>query len=342
MQKKVESINILPELLQIFDSEGTINSDDVQKIVINMLKKKEALKKHEYDIWQGNNGRWYTYLPDNTCKNGRRQIAKCSRGKIEEAIFELYLNNQEIAKKLNENVSFKDLYLDWMTNYKSLKVSEGTRDRIASDYNRFYRSSHLASKKIRSITTLDCECFIHQLIKSNNLNAKQTYNMMIIIKQVLEYAVRKGIIKESPMDQFELSKKVLRKSAQADSKSQVFTLYEQSLIISKALADFRKRNYLALLAIALDFHLALRNGELVAIKWSDIEGNYITINRTEIKYNKVQEDGTKKASVTEVKEWPKSDAGYRKLYLTSQSRELLELIKDFSVKMGCKRQTIRS
>lgn len=44
--------------------KGIINLPDIQSI-IEMEKKKELLAKHLYQPWQGKNGSWYVYLPDN-------------------------------------------------------------------------------------------------------------------------------------------------------------------------------------------------------------------------------------------------------------------------------------
>ena len=40
-----------------------INVGDVQNS-IEAMKKEELLKKHPYKIWEGKEGEWYTYLPD--------------------------------------------------------------------------------------------------------------------------------------------------------------------------------------------------------------------------------------------------------------------------------------
>lgn len=44
-----------------------INVSDVQE-QIKMNKRKELLEKHPYSIWEGSDGNWYTYVPDDTKK----------------------------------------------------------------------------------------------------------------------------------------------------------------------------------------------------------------------------------------------------------------------------------
>lgn len=47
---------------------GIIDLPNIQSI-IEMKKRQELLNNHPYKIWEGSNGKWYTYLPDE--KKGR-------------------------------------------------------------------------------------------------------------------------------------------------------------------------------------------------------------------------------------------------------------------------------
>ncbi len=41
---------------------GMINIYDVQNSM-EVMKRNELLKQHQYEIWQSKDGKWYTYLP---------------------------------------------------------------------------------------------------------------------------------------------------------------------------------------------------------------------------------------------------------------------------------------
>lgn len=51
------------ELLKYAVDNGMIDLSCVQE-QIEMNKRKELLEKHPYKIWEGKDGKWYTYLPD--------------------------------------------------------------------------------------------------------------------------------------------------------------------------------------------------------------------------------------------------------------------------------------
>ena len=50
-------------LLKIALENGMIDLGTIQK-QIDMQKRKELLSTHPYAVWEGKNGKWYTYLPD--------------------------------------------------------------------------------------------------------------------------------------------------------------------------------------------------------------------------------------------------------------------------------------
>ena len=52
------------ELLKYISDNAMIDMAYVQN-EIEMQKRKELLNKHPYKIWQGTDGYWNTYLPDN-------------------------------------------------------------------------------------------------------------------------------------------------------------------------------------------------------------------------------------------------------------------------------------
>ena len=78
------------ETLQYALEHGMIDLSYVQAQV-NMNKRKEILEKHQYKIWEGKDGKWYTYLPDE--KKGRILKKRSSQKGIEDVVVE-YLKEQ--------------------------------------------------------------------------------------------------------------------------------------------------------------------------------------------------------------------------------------------------------
>ena len=84
------------ELKYLVDNE-IIDLPNIQSL-IEMKKRKELLEKHPYKIWEGTNGKWYTYLPDE--KKGR--ILKKRNTKKDLVTTSLkYSNISSVSKYLN-------------------------------------------------------------------------------------------------------------------------------------------------------------------------------------------------------------------------------------------------
>ena len=116
--------------------------------------------------------------------------------------------------------------------------------------------------------------------------------------------------------------------------------YELALveqIEAEALQDFAESGYTACLGIILCFQLGARLGEMVAIKWSDIEEekpNHIHIQRMERKVHAQQPDGTWKCLGYEVVNHTKSEAGDRNTYLPRKARKILQNIQEWTEEHG--------
>lgn len=90
------------EILQFIIQSGIINFDDVQNSM-EAMKKKELLEKHPYKIWQGKDGKWYTYLPDK--EKGRILKKKSTREAVEKEVIAYWkseLENPTITEVFNE------------------------------------------------------------------------------------------------------------------------------------------------------------------------------------------------------------------------------------------------
>lgn len=92
---------ISPEkILQYMQDNGMVNVEDVLS-QIETMKNQEILNQHPYAISQGSNKRWYTYLPDISKPNGRRQIANPVRRRSKRKLYNIIDKGKR--KKLRKN-----------------------------------------------------------------------------------------------------------------------------------------------------------------------------------------------------------------------------------------------
>ena len=73
---------------------------------IEMNKREELLKKHPYKIWEGKNGKWYTYLPDDS--KSRILIKRNTEKAIQDIVIDYW-------KEEAENPTVKEIYDEWIS-----------------------------------------------------------------------------------------------------------------------------------------------------------------------------------------------------------------------------------
>ena len=54
---------LLDDILKYLIENDKINLIEIKQ-EIELKENKRFLEQHRFDIWQGTNGKWYTYLPD--------------------------------------------------------------------------------------------------------------------------------------------------------------------------------------------------------------------------------------------------------------------------------------
>lgn len=298
--------NILNYAIQ----NGIIDIQDVQE-KIEMKEREELLKQHPYKIWEGKDGRWYTYLPDE--ERGRLLRKKKSKKDIETDIIE-YL-------KSAEEKYLKDIFNEWLTKKIEFgEIQKQTYDRYMTDFTRFFDKSSISKKDIRKITEEDLEEFIRKSIIEKDLSRKSFAGLRLILIGIFKYA-KKCKYTQISITQFlgdlELPKKCFVKKQIKDAES-VFTDQEVEKIVQYIYENESLINY----GILLAFQTGIRVGELCTLKYTDISNNKLQIRRTEIRYK--DKDGR---YIYEVRESPKTEAGNRDVILNSEAQKTLKQIR---------------
>lgn len=322
------------DILQFILSNGMINLEDVQENM-RQKEKERILSKHKYSIFQANDGRWKTTVDDETKKSGRRYIAKKSYDDLINELINHYSTEEDIEYEKTKLPTLRNTFGEWL-NYKS-KHSKGTAyaKRIRTDWDKYYENDPIVDKPVYELTYLELDIWAHDLVKTYGLTKKQYYNLTVIIRQMLQYMVLKKYIDESPFDKVKVDKKMFTVVPKPKDETQVFSTKLEEEIKACALDKYeRQPRSITPLALLLNFCLGLRVGELVALKWSDIENNYIKIQRMEVDKYIITPQGKVIKDGYEVVEYTKSGAGIRELYLTTEARKILNMVKKRSMEYG--------
>ena len=297
--------------------------------VVAMKKREEILKEHPYDIWQGKDGKWRTYLPD--AEKGRKLVKRTDQKSIEDVVIKFIKDNSEEKKreKIAAEITLVAIFPEWL-KFKQLHTqSTSYIRRISADWKRFYaKQVGFINTPLCSFSKMELDKWAHEMIKKFDMTKKIYYNMSIILRQCLDYAVQCGYIEENVFADVKINSKMFRKVKKKAGITQVYTESEEERFIGDMMRRFQKnpRNT-APLAVILSFEIGVRIAELCALKFSDIEGNYIHIQRQEVRDYEPVDEFQMKFKGYKIVEYTKSDDGFRDIYLTETARKIIELAR---------------
>ena len=317
------------ELLSYCLKSGIVNVDDVK---VQMMKefKETILKHHKHKIWQGTDGRYRTHVDDSTAKSGRRLVVKTKEEDLLEYLVDFYSLDDTGERDGKEVFTLGILYPQWLEHKKLYTTAETYIIRIECDWKKYYVGTDIIKKPLTSLTKLSLDEWAHKLIKDYNMTKNQYYNVTVIMRQALLYAVDLGIIESSPFSLVKIDgKRLFRKTKKKPDNTQVFLSNEIPLIYRQAWNDFmdndKLTHRLAPLAILFQFQTGVRIGELCACCEADIEDeNYIHIQR-------MYRYGSHEA---EVVEHTKTDCGDRKVFLTDLAKKYIRLAQEYKAEHG--------
>ncbi len=313
-----DTIENSEEILKYLVKSGKINLNDAEE---DMKKSQmdQILDQHPYSIYQGSNGKWYTTVTDVTKPDKRRKIVRTSLEDLKVAIYEFYTGVSE-HKKLDA-ITIEKLFPKWL-EYKTLHTSAPTYiTRLKSDWRTYYEGTPIVKIPIRRLRKIDLDEWAHRLIREKELTQKAFVNIATIVNQVLEFAVDLEIIESNPFSKVKIDNKHLFKPAKKkDSKKEVYSKEEERELKKLAWSDFENRvkvYVLSPLAVLFQFETGVRIGELVVLRYEDIDGDFITVQRMYRRDPK------------EIVPYTKGTFGERRVILTSEAKRIIETCRKF-------------
>ena len=298
----------MDKLLRFLVESGKISEEEVNK-EMEAMERTEILKKHPYKIWEGKNGRWYTYVKVND-----KRILKTGTSKenIENVIFNIY-------KERELNPTIGELFNEWIERKViNSEIGESTYSRYMTDYNRCF--GEFGHKKIKNIDEIEIEDFLKQCVHQKNMSHKAYSNIRTIIYGIFRYARKRKLIEfdiKQVVESIDFSSREFRESKFED-EDQVFTGEEEARIINVLSLSSEIKD----LALLLMFKTGLRVGELVALRKEDLCGNIVKVRRTEVNYT----DRVTGKHICDVNERTKTDAGIRDVIVKNDATWIIKAI----------------
>lgn len=261
------------EVLQYALESGMIDMDSVlEEMMMNISK------KHPYTITppKKDGDRWQTnYM----AKDGKRKNIKATtKEALLKKLHAIYSDTEHI-----DNLSFHELYEEWLDYKSTITNSPNTIKRHRNHYKKYFEPSILHQKKVKQIDELVLEKECNRIVKEFNLSRKEWCNVKTILNGMFEYAIRKHYLSENPMNKVQILIK-FRQIVRKTGKTETFNTEEAQSLHRFLMKQFEESGDASYIAVAVNLLLGLRCGELVSLKWSDlIDERHLHIVREEVR-----------------------------------------------------------
>lgn len=301
------------EILQHLIDNDTIDLTVISQ-EIDMNNNKKYLSYHDNKIWQGNDGAYYTHLPDDK----RTLIRRVELDDLERYLIDYY-------KIKEDKPTFKEVFYRWITEKLEYnEIGKGTYDRYENDFKRFFAESELLNTRVERITTDDLEGFIRKTIATKKLSSKAYSGLRTILLGMFKYAKKKKYTDISISTFFkdlDLSKKAFTNKKHSNEE-QVFSEDEIPLLVNYFLDNPDIIN----LGLLLTLYSGIRTAELSALKPGDITESSIHICRQEITYK----GEAVRENIHEIVDYTKTEAGNRTVLLPPEAVEIVKRILEIN------------
>ena len=263
--------------LLLNEAEAQSKIESIDSTLNDTMKRIEEIEKiHPFAITPPNKegGRWQTSFKDSI--TGKRINLKAkSREELLQKLIPLYFPDKYLDK-----LTFEKLYREWLEYKKSITSSPNTILRHEQHYRKYFKET-LENKKIKIMDTVFLEEFSNSLVNGNNLSKKEWVNVKTILNGMFDYAYRKGYISKNLMADVRIHVR-FKQPKKKDGSTQTFSQKEKESLfkyLDKMWAETKDSSFLAVKA---NFYLGLRVGELVTLKWDDVQKYSIHISREEV------------------------------------------------------------
>ena len=290
--------------------------------IIERMKKEKVLSIHPYSITapKSEKGRWQTFLKSET--GSRQKVSATTEKRLFEKLYYHYFEENA--------VTLETFYPKWLDKRREEGVSARTVQRNDNHWNKYYKGHEITTKPLHKLTVEQIEKFFHEAIKKYGMTTKELGNMKFILVDMMKLAKKRDIIKDNPFLEVEVKTTACKPQKKQNDTSRVYLNWEKEKLFQALNKELLQRpDVTDMYAVFLLFKLGLRIGELVALKWEDIDplNKEIHIHRMETLDN--DESGSLCTVVAEYTK-KKSPYGDRFLPLGEYELELFEKVREIN------------
>lgn len=196
-----------------------------------------------------------------------------------------------------EKILFEEFSSRWLSDYAKVSVKASTY--ISYEYLiRFHLNPRFGKQYLNRISAADIQKFISEKITKERLSPKTVVNILIPLKEMFKHAVAWGFIRRDPTIH-------VKRPRLETEEMDFFNPEEIRLLLDNVNPDYYPLFLTAIMT-------GMRRGELLALKWSDIDwnSNLILVKRSIFRGVFIN---------------PKTKISIRRIFMSPRLRQELEL-----------------
>lgn len=309
---------------------------EVNAIILSMLKEDGKIdstvlaERIEYTM---NMRTLKTKYPENTIK--RRTDGRYYKH-VNRKAFSSMTYEGLLKKIYNECYAKKEYTLEEI--FPQFQIYRRDEENVSSntlkDHNGYWKNyikdSKLVKMPIEDITAKDIKDFYKEVVTNNEISEGTFDFIRTILNKLFDYAIGEmEILKYNPVPSVKVAPYKKHFKARRDTYKDVYKIKDRT----KLLHYLEQHNDdIYSLATQLSFRLVIRFGELSALRWEDIDDEYVYICHQRVERQVMNDDLTFEPRTMENIDRMKGgqEEGKRRQYLTEQSREILKKVKELN------------
>ncbi len=274
-----------------------------------MKRKNDIKKKYSSKIKVRKDGKqFYIYI-------NRKQITAITYDGLIDKLYDM-----EYGRSQSSLEGLYSEYLIWRRDFTN--ISSKSLKEFTFTWNRFMKGEELRLIPVIELKTKDFICLFRRWTKDCTLSKKQFGSIKSLLNGIMQYALEQEIVESNPIRDVNCRQFSFKP---VNNESDVFSFEERKILLEY----LKNNNEMYSLAIQFDFHMVLRIAELLALKWDDIRGDNIYVQKQRIVYYAMNDDLSFKPREFKEAERIKgnSDDGFRYQPLTPTAKIILEKAK---------------
>lgn len=286
-----------------------MNFEDVTLLYNEMKKENEVSKKCDLSKIKkkGDQELYYIYI-------NRKQISSKTREGLIEKLYDIFYPKVQMT--------LEDAYKCWFLEIQKVANCTKTLREYHNEWKSYVLKDDISQMNVSTITPKEMKKYYFRITRGYAITRKRLANVNVVLNGVLDRLVEEDIIEHNPIDDINMKEIRKRCRASKSNKKNYTTDERQRLLDYLDTVD----DDMYAVAIQFDFFMTVRIGELLSLKFSDINGDHIKIEKSLREEYDIDENFNFKLRDISSEDRIKGnlETGYRDIFLVPRAKEIIE------------------